>query len=76
MEYCYHVTMLDNHGVACKIVGSTLAAFLKPLAHHQNITSLSLFRCYYFGGRSSRVRCLVISNLRSETKGSRLESGC
>ena len=75
MEYCYHVTMLDKHRVMCKIVGSTLAAFLKPLAQGQNVASLNLFYKYYFGRRSSWVRSLVIGNLHSETKGSWLKLG-
>ena len=33
--------------------GHSLAASVKPLAHHPNVTSLSLFYRYYFGICSS-----------------------
>ena len=36
----------------CRTVGSSLAAFLEPLAHCRNVASLSQFYSYYFG------RCL------------------
>ena len=40
-------------------VGPSLAASLKPLAHHQNVASLSLFYRYYFGRCSSELAHLV-----------------
>ena len=61
MEYCCHVwtgapscylDLLDKlQKQICRIVGPSLAASLEPLAHRQNVTSLSLFYRYYF------VRC-------------------
>ena len=39
----------------CKTVGPSLAASLEPLAHHQNVASLSLFCRYYFGRCSSEL---------------------
>ena len=33
----------------CRTVGPSLAASLEPLAHCQNVASLSLFCRYYFG---------------------------
>ena len=46
MEYCCHV-------------GSSLAASLEPLAHRQNVASLSLFYRHYFGRCSSELTQLV-----------------
>ena len=44
----------------CRIVSPSLAASLEPLAHHQNVASLSLFyRYYYFGRCSSELAQLV-----------------
>ena len=43
----------------CRIVGPSLAASLEPLAHHQNVASLSLFYRYYFGRCSSELAQLV-----------------
>ena len=56
MEYCCHVwarvsscylEMLDKNEYAG--LCSSFAASLEPLAHRQNLTSLSLFYGYYFG---------------------------
>ena len=35
----------------CRIVVTSLAASVEPLAHHQNVASVSLFYRYYFAGR-------------------------
>ena len=43
----------------CRIVGPSLAASLKPLAHRRNVASLSLFYRYYFGRCSSELAQLV-----------------
>ena len=43
----------------CMIVGPSLAASLEPLAHCQNMASLSLFYRYYFGRCSSELAELV-----------------
>ena len=43
----------------CRTVGPLLAASLEPLAHHRNVTSLSLFYRYYFGRCSSKLAQLV-----------------
>ena len=63
MEYCCHVwvgaascylELLDKlQKRICGTVGPSLAACLEPLAHCQNVTSLSLFYRYYFGRCSS-----------------------
>ena len=42
-----------------KTVVPSLAASLEPLAHHQNVASLSLFYRYYFGRCSSELAQLV-----------------
>ena len=42
-----------------KIVGPSLAASLEPLAHRQNVASLSLFYRYYLGRCSSELAQLV-----------------
>ena len=43
----------------CRTVGPSLAASLEPLAHRQNVASLSLFYRYYFGRCSSELAQLV-----------------
>ena len=70
MEYCCHVwvraapscymELLDKvQKQICRTVGPSLAASLEPLAHHQNVASLSLFCRYYFGRWSSELAQLV-----------------
>ena len=69
MEYCCHVwagvpscylDLLENlQKWICRIVGSSLAASLEPLAHRQNVASLSLFYSYYFDRCSSELAQLV-----------------
>ena len=69
MEYCCHVwagapscylDLLDKlQKRICRIVGPSLVASLEPLAHRQNVPSLSLFYRYYFGGCSSELAQLV-----------------
>ena len=69
MEYCCRVfagarscylDLLDKlQKRICRIVGPSLAASLKPLAHHRNVASLSLFYRYYFGRCSSELAQLV-----------------
>ena len=43
----------------CRTDGPSLAASLEPLAHCQNVASLSLFYRYYFGRCSSELTQLV-----------------
>ena len=69
MEYCSHIwagapnfnlELLDKlQNQICRAVGPSFAASLKPLAHQQNVASLSLFCRYYFGGCSSELAQLV-----------------
>ena len=69
MEYCCHVQtgapscyleLLDKlQKQICRTAGPSLAASLEPLAHHQNLASLSLFDRYYFGRYSSELAELV-----------------
>ena len=69
MEYCCHVwagapsCYLELLGKLqkriCRIIGPSLAASLEPLAHCQNVASLSLFYRYYFGRYSSELAQLV-----------------
>ena len=69
MEYCCHVwagapncylELLDKlQKQICRTVGPSLAASLEPLAHRQNVASLSLFSKYYFGGCSSQLAQLI-----------------
>ena len=59
MENCCHVwagalgcylELLDKlQKWICRTVGSSLAVFLEPLAHCQNVARGSLFYRYYFG---------------------------
>ena len=69
MEYCCHVwagapscylDLLDKlQKRICRIVGTSLATSLEPLAHHRNVASLYLFYRYYFGRCSSELAQLV-----------------
>ena len=69
MEYCCHMwagapscylDFLDKlQKQICRIVGSSLAASLEPLAHCRNVASLSLLYRYYFGRCSSELAQLV-----------------
>ena len=69
MEYCFHVwagapssflELLDKlQKWICSTVGPLLAASLEPLAHCQNVASLSVFYMYYFGRCSSELGQLV-----------------
>ena len=69
MEYCCYVwagatscylEMLDKlEKWICRTADSSPAASLEPLAHHQNVVSLSLFYKYYFGRCSSELTQLV-----------------
>ena len=69
MEYYCHVwagasgcylELLDKlQKQICWTVGPSLAASLEPLAHHQNVASLSLFYRYYSGRCSSELAQLV-----------------
>ena len=69
MEYCCHVwagapgccsELLGKlQKRICRTVGPSLAASLEPLAHRQNVASLSLFYRYYFGRCSSELAQLV-----------------
>ena len=69
MAYCCHVwahapscylELLDKlQKRICRMVGPSLAPSLEPLAHRQNVASLSLFYRYYFGRCSSELAQLV-----------------
>ena len=69
MECCCHVLagapscyleLLDKlQKRICRTVGPSLAASLEPLAHRQNVASLSLLYRYYFGRCSSELTELV-----------------
>ena len=69
MEYCCHVwngapscflELLDKlQKRICRTVAPSLAASHEPLAHCQNVASLSLFYRYYFGRCSSELAQLV-----------------
>ena len=69
MEYCCHVwpgapscylELLDKlQKQICRTVGPSLATSLEPLAHRQNVASLSLFSRYYFDRFSSEPAQLV-----------------
>ena len=69
MEYCCHVCagapscylkLLDKlQKWIWRTVGPSRAASLEPLAHRQNVVSLSLFCRYYFGRCSSELAQLV-----------------
>ena len=56
---CYFEMLDKLQKRICRTVGPSLAASLEPLAHHQNVASLSLFYRYYFGRCSSELAQLV-----------------
>ena len=70
MEYCCHIwtgapscylELLDKlQKRICRVVGPSLAASLEPLAHRQNVASISLFYRYYFGRCSSDLAQLLL----------------
>ena len=65
MEYCHHVwagaptgylELLDKlQKWICRTTSPSLAASLEPLAHNQNVVSLSLFCRYHFDRCSSEL---------------------
>ena len=58
-----YVHVWNMHGICiriCKTAGPSLAASLEPLAHHQNVASLSIFCRNYFGKCSSELAQLVL----------------
>ena len=69
MEYCCHVwagtpscylELLDKlQKRICRTAGPSLVASLEPLAHCQNVASLSLFYRYHFSRCSSELAQLV-----------------
>ena len=69
MEYCClvwggapscYLELLDNPQKRIwRTVDPSSAACLEPLAHHQNVASLSLFFRHYFGRCSSELAQLV-----------------
>ena len=69
MEYCSHVwtgapscyfELLDKLlKQICRTVSPSLAVSLEPLAHCQNVASLSLFNKYYFDRCSFELAQLV-----------------
>ena len=69
MEYCCHIwagapsCYLEFLGKLqkriCRTVGPPFAASVEPLAHRQNVGSLSLFYRYYCGRFSSELTQLV-----------------
>ena len=69
-EYCCHVwagapscyleLLAKLQKQICRTVGPLLAASLEPLAHHQNVASLSLFYRYYFHRCSSELAQLIL----------------
>ena len=87
MKYCCHVwagapncymELLDKlQKQICRTVGPSLAASLEPLVHHQNVTCLSFFYRYCFGGYSSELAQLVplpFSQVRSTHYSDRLHN--
>ena len=70
MGYCWHIWAVAPRCFLelsdklqkriCRTVGPLLAASLEPLAHCQNVASLSLFYSYYFGRCSSELVQLVL----------------
>ena len=56
-----YLDMLDiQQKRVCRTVAATLATSLESLAHHRNVTSLSLFYRYYLGRYSTELSELVL----------------
>ena len=56
----YYLELLDElQKWTCRTAGASFTACLEPLAHCQNVASLSLFYRYYFGRCSSELAELV-----------------
>ena len=73
---CY--TSYKQNGI-CSTVGPSIAVYLEPLAHCQNIDSLSLFYRYYFSRCSSELAQLVplpFSCGKSNGYSDRLHDSC
>ena len=65
-----HLDMLDiQQKRVCRTVGATLTASLESLAHHRNVTSLSLFYKYYLGRCSTELLELVLRPSKSKPLG-------
>ena len=56
---CYLELLNKLQKQICRSVGPSFSASLEPLAHHQNMVSLSLFYMYYFGTCSSELAQLI-----------------
>ena len=56
---CYLELLNKLQKLICRIVGPSPAVCLEPLAHCQNVASLSLFYRYYFGRCSSELAQLI-----------------
>ena len=56
---CYLELLDSRRKWICRIVGPSLVTSLEPLAHHQNVASLSIFYRYYIGRCSSELTQLV-----------------
>ena len=56
---CYLELLEELEKQICRTVGPSRTASVKPLAHHWNVASLSLFYRCYFGRCSSEVTQLV-----------------
>ena len=69
MEYCCHIwagapscyleLLYKLQKWLYRTVGPSLAAYLEPLAHCQNVAKLSLFYRYYFGRCFSELAQLI-----------------
>ena len=74
---CYLELLEKLQKRICRIVGPSLAASLEPLAHRQNVASLSLFYRYYFGRCSSELAWLVsLPFSRDRSYSDRLHDFC
>ena len=59
--WCCYLELLDKlQKQICRTAGPSLAPSLEPLAHWQNVASLSLFYRYYFGKCSYKLAQLVL----------------
>ena len=63
----YFCPVWAGAGYICRTVGPSLAAFLEPLAHRRNVTSLSFFYRYYFGRCFSELAQLVLLTFSRES---------
>ena len=68
---CYLELLCKLQKLICRTVSPSLAASFEPLAHHRNVTTLSLFYRYYFRCRCSSELAQLVSCPFSRSRSTR-----